>query len=239
MLNYRLWPKCCAAINAVGDTRLRTARYLIRDCALTSHQTLPRDAMHKRGLCRRIGVCGPPVMSATGPLKMQENGEPKTMKVWKMRYWKCRTKCQGWKFVQQWSMPNPDIGQKSRFLHLLREPRRNIAIKFGMVKLQCGLPDGEKKLKICLAQNTQTWRTDRRTPHDGMAALMHNIARQKITAGNIGRSNEIHEIKKLSCCRESRCSVSLKILLSLKAIQGHLNLHRWVGPVYVFISIPF
>jgi len=44
------------------------------------------------------------------------------------------------------------------------------------------------------------------------------------------RQDTIHEINKnLSYRKEAaRCSVSLKILLSLWVTQGHSNLHRWV-----------
>ena len=41
--------------------------------------------------------------------------------------------------VQQWSMPKPATGRKSRFLPQLKGPHRNIAITFNMENLEwCG-----------------------------------------------------------------------------------------------------
>ena len=66
----------------------------------------------------------------------------------------------------------PDIGRESRFLPpppafeaLVRgDPRRNIAITFGMKKTMW-LPDGENNSRYVYSfrQNTRTWQTDGRT----------------------------------------------------------------------------
>jgi len=47
------------------------------------------------------------------------------------------------------------------------------------------IPDGENVLRICLLVSTEytnvtDGQTDRQTPRDGIGALMHSIARQKL-----------------------------------------------------------
>jgi len=55
------------------------------------------------------------------------------------------------------------------------------------------LPDGEKKLKICLfvltqCTNVTDTQTDKQTPHDGIdRAYAYSIARQKLTAASNAR----------------------------------------------------
>jgi len=74
----------------------------------------------------------------------------------------------------------PDIGQESRFFSYAFDTGggafcRNIDVTFGVAKIRCWLSDGEKtfNLKICSRVSTEyTNVTDRRTPHDGMAALI-------------------------------------------------------------------
>ena len=51
------------------------------------------------------------------------------------------SKCWWHSTVQQWFMPKPDTGRKSRVLPQLSSPRRIIAITFGVEKLgRCGYP---------------------------------------------------------------------------------------------------
>jgi len=62
--------------------------------------------------------------------------------------------------------------------------RRNIAMTFSREKLEwCGYPTVKKFRRYLYSfwQNVRKWRTDRRTPHDGKAALDASIARQKPT----------------------------------------------------------
>ena len=82
------------------------------------------------------------------------------------------------------------IGQKSRFFipTCIQRPRyggpsRSIAIPFGTKKTtMVWLPEGDKKLKICLAISTEyrratDGRTDRQTSCDGIVRAIHSIAR--------------------------------------------------------------
>ena len=62
--------------------------------------------------------------------------------------------------VQQWSIPKPYIGRKSRFCHSYRG-----SVWYGKTKM-VWLPHGEKKnwrYVYSFRQNTRTWRTDGRT----------------------------------------------------------------------------
>ena len=76
-------------------------------------------------------------------------------------------------------MLKPDIGRKLRFLAQLGCPCRNITITFGTEKLQSyGYPMVKKIWRdvYLFQQNTRTYRTDRRTPHDGIASRGKNTA---------------------------------------------------------------
>jgi len=78
--------------------------------------------------------------------------------------------------VHQWSMPKPYISRESRSLSQLVGSRRNIAITFGVEKLQNGVATWRRQFFediYLLRQNTQNCQTDgqtdgqtdRRTPH--------------------------------------------------------------------------
>ena len=66
-------------------------------------------------------------------------------------------------------------------------PHQNIAITFGLEKLQCSSYPWVKKFQICLFILTKYMNvTDGQTPRDGIDCIMHGIARQKWSGIQIG-----------------------------------------------------
>jgi len=88
--------------------------------------------------------------------------------------------------LQQWSMPKSDVGRKSQFLPQLGGPCRNIAIPFGIEKLEwCGYPTVKKSDDMLSRFNkyrhghvTDRWTDGRkhgRTSCDSIVRTMHSI----------------------------------------------------------------